>query len=102
MRLVRLDHQAVVAFFPSDHHYANERRFMADVTSAFEATETASCVILLGASPTTPEVEYGWIEQGPMATDSRLLRVRRFWEKPSHQVAQTLMDQGCLWNTLQG
>jgi mannose-1-phosphate guanylyltransferase len=99
MRIVRLDPQAVVAFFPSDHHYMNEEKFIAEVESAFEAAETTSCVILLGASATAPEVEYGWIEPEPMATDSRLLRVRRFWEKPSCQVAQTLLDQGCLWNT---
>ena len=99
MRLVRLDQQAVVAFFPSDHHYANDRKFMAEVASAFEAAEDAPSVILLGASATAPEVEYGWIEPEPMPIDSRLSRVRRFWEKPSYQVAQRLMDQGCLWNT---
>src|SRR5260370_23889006 len=27
------------------------------------------------------------------------MRVRRFWEKTSYEVAQTLLDQGCLWNT---
>jgi len=99
MRLVRLDQQAVVAFFPSDHHYANDRKFMAEVASAFEAAEDAPSVILLGASATAPEVEYGWIEPEPMPSDGRLSRVRRFWEKPSYQVAQGLMDQGCLWNT---
>ncbi len=98
MRLVRLDQQAVVAFFPSDHHYANEEKFMAEVTSAFEAAETASYVILLGVSATAPDVDYGWIEPESMAV-SKLLRVRRFWEKPVWQVAQTLLDQGCLWNT---
>ena len=28
-----------------------------------------------------------------------LLRVSRFWEKPSHPTAQALFDRGCLWNT---
>ena len=99
MRLVRLDPAAIVAFFPSDHHYANDEKFMAEVASAFEAAEGAPRVILLGAEATAPEVEYGWIEPEPLATDSRLSRVRRFWEKPSHQVAQGLMDRHCLWNT---
>ncbi len=72
---------------------------MAEVASAFEAAEDTPRVILLGASATAPEVEYGWIEPEPMANDSRLSRVRRFWEKPSHQVAQGLMEKGCLWNT---
>ena len=99
MRLVRLDQEAVAAFFPSDHHYANDRNFMAGVTSAFEAAENTSSVILLGASATAPEVEYGWIEPEPVAAFRDVLKVRRFWEKPSYQLARTLMDQGCLWNT---
>jgi mannose-1-phosphate guanylyltransferase len=99
MRLVRLDQEAIVAFFPSDHYYTNDGKFMAEVASAFETAEDAPSVILLGASATAPEVEYGWIEPALIATDSRLSMVRCFWEKPSHQVAQELMDQGCLWNT---
>jgi mannose-1-phosphate guanylyltransferase len=99
MRVVRLDQEAVVAFFPSDHHYADDGRFMTEVASAFEVAEGASCVILLGAAATAPEVEYGWIEPEPMPNNSRLLKVRRFWEKPSYPVAQALMGQGCLWNT---
>jgi mannose-1-phosphate guanylyltransferase len=27
------------------------------------------------------------------------MRVKRFWEKPSHPVAQGLQEKGCLWNT---
>jgi len=98
IRLVRLDRHAVVAFFPVDHYYAEEGKFVAEVGSAFASAETTSRVILLGASPTTPEIEYGWIEPETTA-DPRLMRVRRFWEKPPYEVAQTLLDQGCLWNT---
>jgi mannose-1-phosphate guanylyltransferase len=99
MRLVRFDPQALVAFFPADHHYADDGKFMAEVTSAFEAAENASSVILLAAAATAPEIEYGWIEPGPAVSNNKLAGVRRFWEKPSYQVAQTLMGQGCLWNT---
>jgi mannose-1-phosphate guanylyltransferase len=99
MRVVRRDREAIVAFFPSDHHYADDGKFMAKVASAFEAAEGVPSVILLGASATAPEVEYGWIEPEPLGTDGRLSRVRRFWEKPPYRVAQGLMDRGCLWNT---
>jgi mannose-1-phosphate guanylyltransferase len=53
----------------------------------------------LGASATAPEVEYGWIEPEPLTSVGKLMRVKRFWEKPSCQVAQALLDTGCLWNT---
>jgi mannose-1-phosphate guanylyltransferase len=60
-------------------------------------------IILLGAAPTGPDPEYGWIEPGERldATPAGpIFRVRRFWEKPSSAAAQACLAQGWLWNTL--
>lgn len=101
--LNRLDPGASVAFLPSDHHYSDERGFLDGVRRAFEAAEgPTEPAILLGASPTHPEVGYGWIEPGPLveaAGRSGLFRVVRFWEKPSLPLAEALFHLGCLWNT---
>lgn len=103
LRIVQYDQRAVAAFFPSDHYYSKEEEFMTGVASAFDLAEThAQSVILLGAAATHPEVEYGWIEPGATVTSpsgDRLRPVKRFWEKPSYQIAQSLLDRGCLWNT---
>jgi mannose-1-phosphate guanylyltransferase len=103
LQIVRIDEQAVVAFFPSDHHYADEGNFMTGVELAFGAAESNSeSVILLGAPATHPEIDYGWIEaEAAISTHSHngLLRVKRFWEKPSLKVAKDLLDRGCVWNT---
>lgn len=99
LSLLRLDPRAIVGFFPSDHHFADEQMFMEKVRSAYAAAEGATGVILLGAAATAPEVEYGWIEPEERETGSRLPRVKRFWEKPCRAVAQTLLERGCLWNT---
>ena len=76
---------------------------MTGVASAFDLAETnAQSVILLGAAATHPEIEYGWIEPSATVTSPSgdgLRRVKRFWEKPSYQIAQSLLDRGCLWNT---
>src|SRR5205823_7443718 len=103
LRVARLDERASVAFFPSDHYYTQEEKFMDGVESTFDLAEAdEGAVILLGAAPKQPEVEYGWIE--PEANTAhrfggQLMHVKRFWEKPSHQIAQGLLEQGCLWNT---
>jgi mannose-1-phosphate guanylyltransferase len=103
LRLKRLDPEASVAFLPSDHHYDDERGFLDTVRRAFDAAEERTQpAILLGASPTHPEVGYGWIEPGPPLESTGpggLLRVRRFWEKPSLPEARLLLSIGCLWNT---
>jgi mannose-1-phosphate guanylyltransferase len=92
-----------VAILPSDHYVSDDRAFMAYVDAAFDAVLAhPDLVTLLGITPDGAEAEYGWIErdewirgQGPGA----LYRVRRFWEKPSPAVAETLLARGCLWNS---
>lgn len=102
LRIARLDEDAVVAFFPADHYYKNEAPFLEAVHSAFLlARENSQAVVLVGAEPEHPEVEYGWIEPGadlhsPFGDCSL---VNRFWEKPAIEVATQLQDRGCLWNT---
>ena len=55
-----------MAILPCDHHYSDERMFTAALESAFDiAARRSSSVVLLGAPPRGPEVEYGWIELGP-------------------------------------
>jgi mannose-1-phosphate guanylyltransferase len=101
--IARQDPEAMVAFFPSDHYYSEEETFMAGVELAFDAAEAnPETVILLGVAAKHAEVEYGWIEAAPaLSSQSRhgLLKVKRFWEKPSAQTAQDLLARGCVWNT---
>jgi mannose-1-phosphate guanylyltransferase len=103
LRIIRLDHKALVVFLPSDHYYSQEGKFMAGVASAFDLAEVnAESVILLGAVAKRPEIEYGWIEADSNIVSpfsERLMRVKRFWEKPSHKIALGLLERGCLWNT---
>jgi len=103
LRLSALDQGAAVAFFPSDHYFADDQTFMSHVDSAFTAVKAQpETVVLLGIEADRPEVEYGWIEpatpilgQLPRA----IRRVQRFWEKPSANVARSLMNQGFFWNS---
>ena len=59
-------------------------------------------LVLLGAEPTEPEPDYGWIEPGECIGSTRngpLHRVWTFWEKPPVEVARSLFARGSLWNT---
>ena len=103
LRIAQLSPSATIAFFPSDHLFADDVQFMSHIESAFSAKQTQpNTITLLGIKPDSPEVEYGWIEpetslfgQMPRA----ISRVRRFWEKPAENVARRLMGQGSLWNS---
>jgi mannose-1-phosphate guanylyltransferase len=102
-RLRQMDPHAVVAFFPSDHHFTSDDAFIAHIDSAFaQATMQPERIVLLGVEPETPEEDYGWIEPGaPLGGQSTkdIFEVTRFWEKPTRALAAQLMGKGCLWNS---
>ena len=96
------DRNAIVAILPCDHHYSDEQAFTIALDSAFDiAEQRTDAVVLLGAPPQGPEVEYGWIELGASAraAGNTFFQVRGFWEKPSVHVARGLLERGSLWNT---
>jgi mannose-1-phosphate guanylyltransferase len=103
MRLARQAPGATVAFFPSDHYFANDQAFMEHVETGFTTVElNPASVVLLGIEPEGAETAYGWIEPaqslfGDLARS--VSRVSRFWEKPTAKVAGHLLDSGCLWNS---
>lgn len=96
--------RAIVAVFPSDHFVLEENALLAHVreVGAF-VTRHSERLVLLGARPTAPEPEYGWVEPGhslgwmlggPIST------VLRFREKPPLAAARAYLRDGWLWNTL--
>jgi mannose-1-phosphate guanylyltransferase len=97
------DPEATVAVFPSDHFVLETAAFMDHVARvAAWVDEHPDRLVLLGAQATEPEVEYGWIEPGrPLDAEApvRIWEIRRFWEKPSADMARICLEAGCLWNT---
>ena len=97
------DPEATVAVFPVDHFIPEETAFMRHVAAAAGyAGAHPEWLVLLGAEPTEPEPDYGWIEPGECIGSTRngpLHRVWTFWEKPPVEVARTLFARGSLWNT---
>jgi len=96
-----MDPAAVVAILPCDHYYSRENVFTAALASAFAIAETRpGSIVLLGAEPKAPEVEYGWIEVGKVVgLGIGVSHVLRFHEKPPLPMAEHLLRSGSLWNT---
>jgi mannose-1-phosphate guanylyltransferase len=97
------DSEAIIVITPSDHFIENDAAFMDRIGEVVAAAgRRPEQIVLLGAEPTEPETDYGWIELGPpqpgVGTTS-LHRVERFIEKPDVATAQALFEAGALWNT---
>jgi mannose-1-phosphate guanylyltransferase len=104
LRIGDLAGDVPVVIFPSDHFVDDDCVFVSAAAAALDALRTRpDLVVLLGVEAATPETEYGWIEadSGPLPIESALVfPVRRFWEKPSAELAGMLLTRGCLWNSL--
>jgi mannose-1-phosphate guanylyltransferase len=97
--IINQDPNALVAVLPCDHYYSNESAFTSALESAFDvASNHLSSIVLLGARPNGPDVEFGWIQLGA-AIGKSLFRVNGFDEKPELGVAAKLFRYGALWNT---
>ena len=103
VQVMRADPDAIVGFFPCDHHYSDDESFRSIVRSAIAAAEQfPGSLVIVGAEAEYAETEYGWIEPGPAVLEIQakaLCRVNRFWEKPALPQARALLQSGCLWNT---
>lgn len=94
---------AVVAVFPSDHFIRNASAFMHHVLAMAEHVRRhAGPLLLLGAVPTAPQSQYGWIQLGvPLGWvgGEPLNRVAGFTEKPAPEAARVACARGDLWST---
>ena len=97
------DPHAIVAVFPADHLILEEAAFMDHVAAVARYVRAhPDWLVLLGAPPTEPDPDYGWIEVGAPVGWVGLgpvHRVRGFREKPTEESARRLFALGCLWNT---
>ena len=96
------DPRATAVVFPTDHFIPEETRFMHEVARvAGHARKHPEWLVLLGAPPTEPDSDYGWIEPGERLgwDGAPLHRVRSFREKPTEAQARHLFALGYLWNT---
>jgi mannose-1-phosphate guanylyltransferase len=107
-RVLVHDPEATILILPSDHFVHPERRFLRHAEHACRLAGTfEESFVLLGAVPSCPETDYGWIlhdeRKQPVKADGfedSARPVSRFREKPSALEAEHLFLAGALWNTM--
>jgi len=96
--LQRLDPEAVLGLFPSDHVIAQAAQYRKTLTRGIEIAAAGENIVVLGIRPTRPETGYGYIEAGVAEKDFR--HVRRFTEKPELPTARQFLEAGnYFWNS---
>ena len=97
------DPEAAVMIFPCDHFVYPEGRFLEYVVATYRLCRRfRQSLVVLGAAPTSPETDYGWVmTEDPVGNGtSPLLQVGRFIEKPSPDEAKRMLRLGGFWSTM--
>ncbi|HUJ60015.1 MAG TPA: sugar phosphate nucleotidyltransferase [Kofleriaceae bacterium] len=100
--VLRWTPNAIVAITPADHYVAPADAYVEQVRRARSiAARRRDTVVLLGARPTEPDPDLGYLAiGGPIASLPGALAVDAFVEKPAVTRASALIRGGALWNTM--
>lgn len=87
-----------VAALASDHFIENEDEFRRVLLRAFDFAERNDFLVTVGIEPVEPNTGFGYLELGE-EIELDFVRVRRFTEKPSREVAEEFLRRGnYAWN----
>ncbi len=90
---------AVLGMFPADHVIGDEPGFIATLSKGIARAAAGENIIVLGVTPTRPEIGYGYIETGKALEDGAM-QVVRFTEKPDLPRAEEFLKAGnYYWNS---
>ncbi len=95
------DLEAVMLWTAADHVIRGARAYREAVERAVRVAESSRELVAIGLKPTYPATGFGYIEAGEAQKFGRTqaLRVERFVEKPSQQVAERFAASGRhFWN----
>lgn len=92
------DEDAVIIVLPSDHVVGDDENFRDHLHRAVSLAQD-DYIVSFGITPSVPETGYGYVEGGePLRYGG--LKIRRFVEKPSAEVANEFMISGnFFWNS---
>ncbi len=82
----------------ADWAIADDNGFRTAIDAAMRVAVEESALVLVGIVPTRPDPGFGYIQPGDK-TSSGARKVTRFVEKPNRVRAESMMNEGYLWNS---
>jgi mannose-1-phosphate guanylyltransferase len=106
--LEKTEPDTILGIFPSDQVVQDIERFGQVLRAGIDIAAAGENIVVLGVPPTRPETGYGYIEQSAqiaeaalpdVATPVKVMRVKRFREKPDYHTAERFLSEGNFaWN----
>ena len=101
-RLHRLDPEAVIFTLASDHAITQVDRFQETMRTSYSFIEQhPEWLSIVGIAPTRPDTGLGYIRAQEVIQETpAVLKVEKYAEKPTHEVAQSYLESGnYFWNS---
>jgi mannose-1-phosphate guanylyltransferase / mannose-6-phosphate isomerase len=93
----QVDPDAVLLILAADHLVRDVSGFESTVLAGVAAAQKGY-IVTFGVTPDTPATGFGYIQPGGEISKG-VYTVARFVEKPNLSKAETLIRNGCLWNS---
>ena len=95
----RLGDDVAIGFLPSDHFIADEPEFVRILDRAFAFASASDFLVTIGIEATEPNTGFGYLQLSRQELAPGVVRLVRFTEKPSLEVAEEfLRDGNYAWN----
>jgi mannose-1-phosphate guanylyltransferase/mannose-6-phosphate isomerase len=89
----------VMVVSPADHKISNSNPFLGSLINAIEIAQTSE-IVLLGITPSRPEIAYGYIKKGNEHGIKGRYAISQFTEKPDIKTAHDFfVNSEYLWNS---
>ncbi len=96
LKVNAINKEAVMVIAPSDHWIDDEKEFLNNIETSFDACTDKDILMTLGIKPSNPNTGYGYIQ---FEGDTAIKKVINFTEKPNLEKAKSFLSQGnYLWN----
>ncbi|MDC0541984.1 mannose-1-phosphate guanylyltransferase/mannose-6-phosphate isomerase [Methylophilaceae bacterium] len=99
-KIMKIDSNAIISVFPSDHEIKNETIFLDLWESSIEVAKK-NYFTLIGIKPSFPATGFGYIKPENkinLIKDKEIYEVAEFKEKPNKTSAETFIKKRYLWN----
>lgn len=88
----------VLLSLAADHAISDQFGFHAALEDA-KITAEQGFLVTFGVQPTRPDTNFGYIKPGANIQNGATFKVDKFIEKPSSALAETLVNEGYVWNS---
>ena len=93
----KINPEATITTMPSDHYIKQTLKFKNTINKSVNLANKYQQIVIIGIKPTFANPSFGYII--PQLKNQPFSKVSLFIEKPSQEIAQSLVKKGALWNS---